>query len=357
MKPRAGMVLCLALAGACATGPAPEVAGPPPLPRTVEPDPREVHFGPLRMLTDGGENAEAYFSYDGRRLVFQSTRPPYACDQIFSMGVDGGDLRLESTGRGRTTCAYYLPGDRRILYASTHRGNQACPPPADMSQGYVWALYPDYDLFVAGRGGENPQPLAPAPGYDAEATISPHGDRIVFTSLRDGDLELYSMKLDGTDVRRLTHREGYDGGAFFSPDGSRIVYRAHHPETPEQLADYRRLLAQGLIRPSRLEIWVMNADGTDQRQVTHLGAASFAPFFHPSGKQILFSTNHPDPRSREFDLYLVNLDGTGLERVTWSEGFDGFPMFSPDGRWLVFCSNRHNRLPGETNIFITPWKD
>jgi Tol biopolymer transport system component len=271
------------------------------------------------------------------------------------MDLEGEDVTLVSTGLGRTTCAYFLPGDERLVYASTHLGGKDCPPPPDRSQGYVWPLDPSYDLFVARADGSDPQRLTATPGYDAEATVSPRGDRIVFTSLRHGDLELYSMKLDGSEVRRLTHAIGYDGGAFYSPDGSKIVYRAHRPTDRKEIADYQRLLAQGLVRPTRLEIWVMDADGSNARQVTNLGAAAFAPFFHPSGEKILFSTNHHDPKRREFDLFSVHLDGSGLEQVTFAEGFDGFPMFSPDGRWLAFASNRHNRHPHETNVFVTRW--
>jgi Tol biopolymer transport system component len=309
------------------------------------------------MLTDGGENAEAYFSFDGGTLVFQSTRPPYGCDQIFTLGVEGGDARLVSTGTGRTTCAYLYPDGEHVLYASTHQGDEACPPVPDHSQGYVWPLYPDYDIYRARLDGSDVVNLTSSPGYDAEATISPKGDRMVFTSVRDGDLDLYSMDLDGENVLRLTDELGYDGGAFYSFDGTRIVYRAHRPEGQDEIEDYQALLEQGLIRPSRLEIFVMNADGTDKRQVTNLGAAAFAPFFHPSGEKIIFSTNYGDPEGREFDLYMIGVDGTGLERITFSEGFDGFPMWAPDGRTFVFCSNRHNSAPNETNIFITTWED
>jgi Tol biopolymer transport system component len=315
------------------------------LPRTIQPEAGETHFGPLRMLTDGGENAEAYFSFDGTQLSFQSTHGNHECDQIFTIGVDGSEQRMVSTGKGRTTCAYFLPGDDRIVYASTHHHDEACPEPPDMSQGYVWA--PD---------GSDLQQLTEEWGYDAEATVSPKGDKIVFTSMRDGDLEIYTMNIDGSDVRRLTDELGYDGGPFFSRDGTKIVYRAHHPESPEDIADYKRLLAQDRIRPSKLEVFVMDADGGNKRQVTDLGAATFAPYFHPSGEKIIFSSNYPE-RGREFDLYLVNVDGTGLERVTHSGEFDGFPMWGPDGETFVFASNRHNSRRGETNIFVTRWKD
>lgn len=326
-------------------------------PRRIAPDPREVHFSELVMLTDGGENAEAYFSFAGDRLVFQSTRDPYGCDQIFVTDLEGAHQQLASTGAGRTTCAYFLPGDQRIVYASTHLGSPDCPPVPDHSRGYVWPIYPEYDLFTARIDGSDVQQLTDAPGYDAEATVSPTGDRIVFTSMRDGDLDVYTMAVDGSDVLRLTDELGYDGGAFFSPDGSKIVYRAMHPTGAEAVADYTSLLAQGLIRPSKLEIWVMDADGGNKRRVTDLGVAAFAPFFHPSGEKILFSSNHGDPSGREFELFMVNLDGSGLEQITFSPEFDGFPMFAPDGETFVFCSNRHNSNPGDTNIFVTKWKD
>jgi Tol biopolymer transport system component len=324
---------------------------------TLEPLPGEKHLANIRQLTAGGENAEAYFSFSGKRLVFQSTRPPLGCDQIFTMDLDGGRLAQVSTGKGRTTCGYFLPGDRRILYASTHEGGAECPPKADMSQGYVWALYPAYDIYTARADGGDVRPLTRTPGYDAEATVAPDGSRIVFTSVRDGDLELYSMKLDGGDVRRLTHEPGYDGGAFYAPDSKRIVYRASHPADPKALERYRRLLGQGLVEPRSLEIMVMNADGSAKRAVTANGRANFAPYFHPDGRRIIFASNLRDPRGRNFDLYLVNTDGTGLEQVTFNDTFDGFPMFSRDGSRLVFASNRHGSQPGETNIFLADWKD
>jgi Tol biopolymer transport system component len=322
------------------------------------PFPGERHLTNIRKLTSipGGENAEAYFSTSGDKLIFQSTRPPYDCDQIFTMDLLGNNVRMVSTGKGRTTCGYFLPGDQRILYASTHEAGAECPPKADMSQGYVWALYQGYDIYTSRIDGSDVRPLTRTPGYDAEATIAPDGSRIVFTSVRDGDLELYSMKLDGSDVRRLTHEKGYDGGAFFSPDSKQIVYRAHHPKEPQDLERYEKLLAQGLIEPRSLEIMLMNADGSNIREVTHNGKANFAPYFHPNGRQIIFASNMNDPKGRDFDLFLINPDGTGLEQVTFNETFDGFPMFNRDATRLVFCSNRHDSKPGETNVFIADWK-
>ncbi len=318
-------------------------------------DSREGHFGNLRQLTFSGENAEAYFSADGTRLIFQSRGQGEGCDQIYTFDLSTGETRQVSTGDGRTTCSYYYPGGDRILYASTHHWDPACPPAPDMSQGYVWALYPTYDIFAADPDGSNMTQLTSTWGYDAEATFSPVEDLVVFTSMRDGDLEIYTMRGDGSDVRRLTHKLGYDGGPFFSPDGKKIVYRSGYPGTEEEVADYRRLLAQGLIRPSALEVYVMDADGSNQVQVTDNGAANFGPYFHPSGEKILFSSNLHDPQGREFDIFMINLDGTGLEQVTFTDGFDGFPMFSPDGRYLVFGSNRNESHPGNTNVFIAEW--
>jgi TolB protein len=315
----------------------------------------EPHLKNIRQLTFGGENAEAYWSPDGTKLVLQSTRPPYDCDQIFVLDPATGASTLVSTGKGRTTCAYFLPDNRTVLYASTHLGGEACPPPPSFEQGYVWALYPSYDIVTATLDGSIVKRLTDAPGYDAEATIAPDGSRIVFTSDRDGDLELYTMALDGSDVKRLTHTPGYDGGAFFSPDSKLLCYRAHHPTEPAELAEYRDLLARHLIKPGVLDLMVMNADGTEPRVVLSNGAANFAPYFHPSGTKLIFSSNLGDPKGRNFDLYLVNLDGTGLVRVTSNDTFDGFPMFSPDGTKLVFASNRNAKARGETNIFIADW--
>jgi Tol biopolymer transport system component len=314
----------------------------------------ETQIANLRQLTFGGQNAEAYFSADGRRLIFQRTERDGGCDQQYVMNTDGSDLRRVSNGLGRTTCGYFYAGDTRLVYASTMHLGDSCPPSPDMSQGYVWPV-PDFDLYTSHVDGSDVRRLTASPGYDAEATLSPDGSTIVFTSTRDGDLDIYAMDVDGTNVRRLTDTPGYDGGPFFSPDGTRIVYRASRPESAEAAAEYTALLAQGLVRPSALEIWVMNADGSEQRQITSLGGANFAPYFHPDGRRVIFSSNHHNPRGRNFDLFLVNLDDGGLVQVTTDGDFDGFPMFSPGGRHLVFASNRHGSVPGETNIFIADW--
>ena len=324
--------------------------------QTIPADSGEVHLRNIRQLTTGGQNAEAYFSRSGRELIFQRQAADTGCDQQFVMNIDGSNLHRVSNGRGRTTCGYFFDRDTGIFYASTEHAGAACPPRPDYSKGYVWALY-DYDIYVANADGKDAHRITRNPRYDAEGTLSPDGKTIVFTSLRNGDLDIYTMDLNGGHLKRLTHTLGYDGGPFFSPDGKQIVYRAWHPQTAADSADYRSLIAQNQVRPVRMEIWVMNADGSNQRQVTNLGGASFAPYFHPDGKRIIFASNYKDkdPRSRNFDLYLINADGTGLEQITTSPEFDAFPMFSPDGHQLVWASNRHGKVPHETNIFIADW--
>jgi Tol biopolymer transport system component len=319
--------------------------------------PGEKHFKHLWQLTFDGENAEAYWSPDGRYLIFQRTPRGGGCDQIYILDTETGESHLVSTGKGRTTCAYFLEGGRKILYSSTHLASEECPPPPDRSLGYVWALYDSYEIFVADRDGSNPVNITNSPGYDAEATVSPDGKRIVFTSTRSGDPEIYTMDPDGSNVVRLTFAEGYDGGPFFSHDGTMICFRASRPRTEEEKAAYRDLIEKGLIRPGRLELFVMNADGSNLRQITDNGAANFCPFFFPDDRRIIFSSNLGNPQGHNFDLYAIGIDGKGLERITTYEGFDGFPMFSPDGKKLVFGSNRGNELPRETNIFIAEWVD
>ena len=324
-----------------------------PIPR--QPESGERHLLNVLQLTDGGENAEAYFSHDGRQLIFQSTRDGRTCDQQYVMRIDGSHVRRVSSGRGKTTCGYFLNGDRRIFYASSQALEKDCPPRPDPSKGYVWRLDP-FDIYVARPDGSGLRRLTKFGVYTAEGVLSPDGKKIVFTSLKDGDLDIYVMNLDGTNVRQLTHQIGYDGGPWWSPDGKRIVYRAHHPQAPEAIATYKELLALRLVRPNKMDLWIMNADGSDQHQITNLGAASFGPSWTPDGTKIIFSSNHhTDPKLGNFDLFLINPDGSGIEQVTTASTFDGFPMFSPDGRKLVWASNRHDANPHETNIFIADW--
>ena len=329
--------------------------------------PQENHFKNLRQLTFGGDNAEAYWSFDSKMFSFQSNNKKWGlgCDQIFYMPADGMDLRggkkptQISTGLGRTTCSFFLPGNKSILYASTHLGGKDCPVEPERKPGgkYLWPVYDTYDIFVSDLKGKPLKRLTKTPGYDAEATISPKMDKIVFTSTRNGDLDLYVMDIDGKHIKQITNELGYDGGAFFSPDGKKIVFRASRFTTEEQKKEYLDYLKQGLVAPTAMEIFVCNADGTDLKQVTHLGKANWAPFYHPAGKKIIFSSNHKGTRGFEFNLFMINEDGTGLEQITYDKVFDSFPMFSPDGKRIIFSSNRNNGGTRDTNLFVADWVD
>lgn len=338
----------------------------------VTPKTSERHLANIRQLTFGRQNAEAYFSFSGNKLIFQSTnnwmKDTYAathkpadvglgCYQMYIMDLESDAIRLVSTGMGATTCGYFFPGDRRVLYSSTHAAGPNCPPKPKRDGAYRWAL-DDYDLYAVRIDGQEMQKLTSNPGYDAEATVSPDGKTIVWTSVKDGDLDIYAMNLDGTKVRRLTEEIGYDGGAFFSPDSKRIVYRASHPTDPAEVSRYKELLAQRLVEPGQLELFVMNADGTDKKQVTANGASNFSPFFHPDGQRIIFSSNvetRGEGGRPSFHLYLTSEDGTGQERLTTEGRFNSFPMFSPDGKRLVWVSDRHAKEPGEFNVFLADW--
>lgn len=319
--------------------------------------PEGIHLANLRKLTDGGQNAEAYWSPDGRRLIFQSTRPPFACDQIFVMNADGSGQRLVSTGKGRTTCGYFLPDNRHIIYASTHEAGDACPPPPDRSKGYVWGVFPSYDIYLATDQGKIVKKLTHSPGYDAEATVNFLTGNIIFTSLASGDLELWRMKADGTDKRQITRRAGYDGGAAFSRDGKRIVWRATTPDNQQAMRRYTELLKENLTEPMRMELFISDADGRNIRQLTRTGCAAFAPTFTPDGNRVVFSSNLHNCDGRKFELYWIRTDGTGLERLTYFDGFASFPEFSPDGKKLVFSSDWQAKSRYEFNIWTADWRD
>jgi TolB protein len=318
--------------------------------------PQTPHLANLQKLTAGGQNAEAYWAPDGRRIIFQSTRQPYECDQMFIMNADGSGQRLVSSGKGRTTCGYFLKDNKHIVYASTHEAAPGCPTPPDRSKGYVWGVFPGYDIFLATTDGKVVKKLTTAPGYDAEATINWKTNRIVYTSLASGDLDLWTMKPDGSDKKQITTAKGYDGGAVFSRDGKKIVWRANHPSTSETMKRYQDLLAENVTAPMKMELVISDADGSNQRTLTDYGCASFAPTFTPDGKKILFASNKHKCDSALFELYMINIDGTGLEQVTDFGGFTSFPEFSPDGTKLVFASDKGALGTYEFNIFVADWK-
>ncbi len=326
--------------------------------------PEEKYFKSIRQVTFGGDNAEAYWSFDDSKIIFQSNNKAWdvACDQMFLMNVDeafeNNKPPMISTGMGRTTCAYFLPDNDHIVYGSTHLVDAACPEvPLRQNGKYIWPVYDSFDIFVADLKGNIVNQLTDEPGYDAEATVSPKGDKIVFTSMRSGDLELYTMNLDGTDVLQITDELGYDGGAFFSPDGSKIIFRASRPKTKSEIKEYKDLLSQGLVQPTEMELFICNADGSNLKQLTFLGNANWSPFFHPSGEKILFSSNFEAEKGFPFNLYFIDIDGKNLERVTHGETFDAFPVFSNDGKYLAFSSNRNNGGTRDTNLFIVEWQD
>lgn len=313
----------------------------------------ESHLANLRQLTTTGTQAEAYFSADGKWITFQSTRDGRACDQQYVMRTDGSQFGRISTGGGKTTCGWFLPDGKRLFFGSTHAAGAECPPKPDPSKGYVWGLDP-FDIYTVGRDGSDLRRLTNYGVYTAEGVLSPDGRKIAFTSLKDGDLDIYTMNVDGSDVRQLTRQPGYDGGPWWSPDGKRIVYRAYHPVDSAELRDYRDLLRQRIVRPSKMELWVMNADGSNQRQITHLGGANFGPSWTHDGRRIIFSSNYKNLRGN-FDLFIIGLDGTGLEQITTDEGFDGFPMFSPDGKKLIWASQRANPNSTDVHLYIADW--
>ncbi len=325
---------------------------------------QEVHLKNIQKLTFGGDNAEAYFSPNSKLLTLQVTNPKIGahCDQIYLLDLNNKnpktqDLQLISTGLGRTTCSFFMPDGKHILYASTHQANKACPEkPKPRADGkYLWPVYAEFDIYVADLKGNIVKKLTDAPGYDAEAVVSPDGKYIVFTSDRSGDLELWRMDIDGKNLKQLTSGLGYDGGAFFSHDSKKLVFRSSRPKTENEIKEYKDLLAEHLVAPTNMEIYTMNIDGTDLKQITHLGKANWSPYFHPSDKKILFSSNHHSTRGYDFQIYSVDLDGKNLKQITYESEFNAFPMFSPDGKKLVFSSNRNGELPHETNVFIADW--
>lgn len=324
----------------------------------------EKHFKNIQQLTFGGDNAEAYFSFDGKYIIFQKTNPKEGinCDQMYIGKVPKKGqkftYKLVSTGKGRTTCGAFLKDKKHIVYASTHLASDDCPPTPDRAKygnKYIWPIYNSFDIFMADLNGNIVKQLTKEPGYDAEATISPDGKTMVFTSTRDGDLDLYLMDLKTEKVTRITSELGYDGGAWFSPDGTKLIWRASRPQTEADRKEYKELLAQNLVAPTNMEVWIANADGSNPKKVTAFGQANWAPTYMPDSKRIIFASNHEYKRVFPFNLYTINEDGSNLTKVSRDKGFDAFPMFSPNGKKIIFSSNRNNGGTRDTNVFIADW--
>ena len=326
--------------------------------------PGEKHFKNVQQLTFGGDNAEAYFSFDGKWIIFQKTNPKdgILCDEIFIGKVpakgESFKPKLISSGKGRTTCAAFLKDGKHIVYASTHLGGDSCPPVPDRKKygnKYIWPLYDSYDIFMADLNGKIVKQLTHSKGYDAEATISPDGKKMIYTSDKDGDIDLYIMDLKSGKEKKVTNTLGYDGGAWFSPDGKKIIWRASRPTAEAEVKEYKEFLAENLVAPTNMEVFTANVDGSNVKQVTHFGNANWAPAFMPDNKRIIFASNHQSKRGFPFNLFIINEDGSGLEKISTEKAFDAFPMFSPDGKKIIFCSNRNNGGTRDTNIFLADW--
>jgi Tol biopolymer transport system component len=329
--------------------------------------PEETHLKNIQQLTFGGDNAEAYWSYDSKWLIFQKTslKEGIPCDQMYIGKVptkkgEKFEPKLVSTGKGRTTCGFFMKDGKHVVYASTHLGAVDCPPVPDRTKygnKYIWPLYNSFDIFMADLNGNIVKQLTNSPFYDAEATISPDGTKMIYTSTKDGDIELYIMDLKAGTEKRITNSIGYDGGAWFSPDGSKLIWRASRPNSATEIKEYKDLLKENLVAPTNMEVWVANADGTNARQVTKYGQANWAPAYMPDNKRIIFASNHEYKRGFPFNLYTINDDGTNLQKISRDKGFDAFPMFSPNGKKIVFCSNRNNGGTRDTNVFVADWSE
>jgi Tol biopolymer transport system component len=311
------------------------------------------HLTNIRQVTFGLAKAgEGYFSPDGHSIIFQAV--PHVAPSIFHRPAPDEDgyqiylgalaedapLRMISTGRGRCTCPFFHPSGKSVLFASTHLNprTDAEPPrgPAySRTARYRWEFPESMDIFTADLDGKILNRLTDAPGYDAEASYSPDGSRIVFTSFRDGDAEIYVMDADGRSPRRITHARGYDGGPFFSPDGKQIVYRSDRKGN------------------DLLQIYLNNAQGTAERALTHDEFVNWGPYFHPSGRHIIYATSRHGHTN--YELYLMDVDTGRLERITYHEGFDGLPVFSPDGKRLMWTSS--GRVADrKSQLFIADFK-
>jgi Tol biopolymer transport system component len=314
----------------------------------------EDHLTKVTQLTFTGENTQASFSPDNKNIIFQSTRNRLRCDAIFRMHSDGSDISQISSGKGIASSAVISPDNNSIIYSSTQKVDYQCPSKPEYSKAYSWLLYSSYDLFKDELTGGSDERIIKSSSYDGGAVYSPKGDKIIFSSGRTGDLELYIANSDGNNVKQLTNIDGYDGDAVFSRDGKYIVWRASRPKGND-LHDYRYQLSQGIIKEGKFEIFMMKLAGGKPIQLTNNGATNFSPSFDPNSNNIIFSSNMSQKDGRNYDIYTLNLKTRKLERITYYSGFDGYPVFSSDGKKLLFTSSRNFRYKAEKNIFIVNW--
>jgi len=328
----------------------------------------EAHFKHLWQVTSGGENTRPRWSPDGDQIAYQFSNLALGieCDLVRVQDLDTGRLDRVSSGNGVSNVGGYLKGGRQVIFASTHAIQSDCPAPPDQALGHVRSLDPAYDLYVVDLDSHDSRVVVDDAGHDAQASVSPGGDRIVFCSLRSGDAELWSCDSNGGELRQLTRSPGHEADPQWSADGSRIVFAATDFDPLREdahLGKYRDQLARWSAAPGSMKIEVMAADGAERRTVTAPGKANWDPCFTPDGQRIVFVSNHhgEGQHPTSYDLFLVDLDGSNLERVTYfDEGigrqFDGFPSFSADGRYLAFSSNRGAGQIGETNVFVAEWR-
>jgi Tol biopolymer transport system component len=337
-------LLGAALLAACADDPPPPVIAPPPIAEIVRAD--EGHLTEVHQLTFGGENGATRWSWRGDQVALQARADARACAHLSRVTLTDPPGRFP-LGEGESPS--FLPGDRDLVYAAS----PSCARHPYRAEGL--ALDAGLDVFRAKADGSSPTRLTASPGYDAEPSVCGKTGAIVFTSMREGDLDLYRMDADGGHVERLTATTGYDGGAVFDADCAHIAWHAWHPKG-KALDEYRKQLAENLIRPTTLELWIANADGTDARQVTYLDARSWAPSWYPSEARLLFASTFGGESARDVDLWAIDLDGTNLERVTTAPGVDDAPAFSPDGKSIAFTSTRATELgKTDTNVFVARW--
>jgi len=318
---------------------------------------RKMSIENVKQLSFQGDNGEAYFNSDDSKVIFQSKRNNNNCDKLYIVDINGNNLTEFVANDGAFTCAYFSLDDRYIFFSSTMHLGSECPEiyKDPNPRKYIWPLR-DYEIFRYDNGAV--KQLTNYSGYNAETTTHPFEEKVIFTSLRDGDINLFEMDYNGENVKQITSEYGYDGGAFYSPNGENIVWRAWYPTSDEEISMWKNNLAKKFIESVPLDIYVAKNDGSEKQRLTSNGATNWAPSWHPDGKHIVFSSNMDDWREdynaygSNFELYMINIATKTLTRLTNNDTFDSFSVFSKNGKKIVFSSNRDAENPRNTNIFI-----